>query len=118
MFVQGSGAFAGAAKAMETSPPNSVSSKLMVLAAGIALAEFAFSDPADPSVPRPTSVVSGTVNGAGPEMLEVQSKSGHSMLRFITNITTDFVDSEDHTLAPEAVKSGIPVTVHYWKCGE
>lgn len=83
---------------------------LFVMASGFATAKnFA---------PRPTTEVCGTVSDSGEERLELQLKNGRSPMRFITNVTTEFVDTDGRAVQSEALKFGAPVTVRYWTSAE
>lgn len=61
----------------------------------------------------------GTISESGPERIIVGTGSSSTpLLVYLYSKTTTYVDEDGHPVSIEAVKSGLPVTVHYTREGD
>ncbi len=60
----------------------------------------------------------GTISEFGPETIVIRSESAPEPVRYSYTKQTTYVDETGAPVTIEAVKSGLPVTVHYTRVGD
>lgn len=98
------------------------------LGAALALASLAVMSPNivradddDATVTKTTTTTStsaGTVSEFSPTALVIKSESSSQPVRYTFSKTTTYVDEAGNPVSVESVRSGIPVTVSYYRSGD